>query len=77
MVVWATRPSRLAMAFGFGLKWDDFEEVVTRARQLNAFILRERHVNPNAGHPEIWIKDSDGYTVVIASPDGETPSDPS
>ena len=23
------------------------------------------------GHRELWIKDPDGYTVVIASPDGE------
>jgi hypothetical protein len=34
------------------------------------------NVNPNAGHLEIWIKDLAGYTVVIASPDGENASDP-
>jgi hypothetical protein len=27
--------------------------------------------NPNASHREIWIRDPDGYTVVLASPDGE------
>jgi len=29
------------------------------------------HRNPNAGHRELWIRDLDGYIVVIASPDGE------
>ena len=36
------------------------------------------HRNPSEGpggpaHRELWIKDPDGYTVVIASPDGEAP----
>jgi catechol 2,3-dioxygenase-like lactoylglutathione lyase family enzyme len=50
---------------------DDFQAVVARARQMNTSIVRDVHVNPNAGHNELWIKDLDGYTVVIASPDGE------
>jgi hypothetical protein len=29
------------------------------------------HRNPNADHRELWIRDPDGYTVVIASPDGD------
>jgi hypothetical protein len=51
---------------------DDFQDVVARARQLQASVVRDVHVNPNAGHNELWIKDLDGYTVVIASPDGKT-----
>jgi catechol 2,3-dioxygenase-like lactoylglutathione lyase family enzyme len=50
---------------------DDFDAAVERARQLEAPIVLDVHVNPNAGHREMWIKDLDGYTVVIASPDGE------
>lgn len=55
----------------------DFDGVVTRAKQLNAPIVLAPHRNPpggqgnGPGHREIWIKDPDGYTVVIASPDGE------
>ena len=51
---------------------DNFKEVVARARQLGPPIVHDVHVNPNAGHLELWIKDIDGYTVVIASPDGES-----
>lgn len=54
---------------------DDFREVVARARQLNAPVVRDVHVNPNAQHLELWIKDLDGYTVVVASPDGEAEFD--
>ena len=55
----------------------DFDHVVARATQLNAPIVRAPHRNPpegegnGPGHREIWIKDPDGYTVVVASPDGE------
>jgi predicted enzyme related to lactoylglutathione lyase len=55
----------------------DFDDVVARAAQLNAPIVRAPHRNPpegegnGPGHREIWIKDPDGYTVVVASTDGE------
>jgi predicted enzyme related to lactoylglutathione lyase/catechol 2,3-dioxygenase-like lactoylglutathione lyase family enzyme len=54
----------------------DFDGVVARADRLDAPIVLPPHRNPpegqrdSAGHREIWIKDPDGYTVVIASPDG-------
>jgi hypothetical protein len=51
---------------------DNFPDVVARARQLKARVVRDVHVNPNAQHLELWIQDLDGYTVVIASRDGET-----
>ncbi len=50
---------------------DDFDEAAARARSLHAQVIEEPHVNPAAGHSEIWIRDPDGYVVVIASPDGE------
>ena len=38
-------------------------------------VVRAPHRNPpegfGPGHREIWISDPDGYTVVVASPDGE------
>ena len=46
---------------------DDFDAAVARARGLAAAVLEEPHVNPNAGHREIWLRDPDGYVVVLAS----------
>src|SRR5579862_858338 len=52
----------------------DFDEVVDKARALDAQVLLDSHVNPRPGHREIWLRDPDGYVVVIASPDGEISS---
>jgi glyoxalase/bleomycin resistance protein/dioxygenase superfamily protein len=49
----------------------DFDSVVERARGLQAEIILEPHINPAPQHREIWLRDADGYVVVIASPDGE------
>jgi catechol 2,3-dioxygenase-like lactoylglutathione lyase family enzyme len=50
---------------------DDFDAAVDRARGLGAEIIQEPHINPGPRHREIWLRDSDGYVVVIASPDNE------
>ena len=50
----------------------DFDSAVDRARALNAEIVQEPHVNPRPQHREMWLRDPDGYVVVIASPDGES-----
>jgi catechol 2,3-dioxygenase-like lactoylglutathione lyase family enzyme len=50
---------------------DSFDASVSRARELGAEILEEPHVNPNAGHREIWIRDPDGYVVVVAGARGD------
>jgi len=55
----------------------DFDAVVERARAMGAPVVREPHRNPPTGHGngpahrEVWLRDLDGYTVAIASPDGE------
>ena len=55
----------------------NFDEVVASVDELKATIVRAPHRNPpkgqgnGPGHREIWVKDPDGYTVVVASPDGE------
>jgi catechol 2,3-dioxygenase-like lactoylglutathione lyase family enzyme len=59
---------------------DDFDDAVTRSRELNAGIVVDRHRNPPDGvggpnHWEIWLRDPDGYTVVLASPDGSADGD--
>ncbi len=50
---------------------DDFDSIVERARGLGAEIIEEPHVNLKPQHREIWLRDSDGYVVVVAGPDGE------
>ncbi len=50
---------------------DDFDAAVERARSLHAEVIEEPYVNPAPAHREMWIRDPDGYVVVIASPDGE------
>lgn len=50
---------------------DDFDAAVERARQLRAPVVEEPHVNPAPQHREMWLRDPDGYYVVLASRDGE------
>jgi hypothetical protein len=54
---------------------DDFEECMLRVAEMAATVLKPRHRNPPDGdggpnHWECWLRDLDGYTVVVASPDG-------
>lgn len=69
--------SKLAHGNGV-LLWfelDDFDAAVARAEHLQAQTILPRHRNPpdrdgGPNHWEIWLRDPDGYTVVLASPDG-------
>jgi hypothetical protein len=54
---------------------EDFDAAIYRAQELKADIIKPRHRNPAKGeggpnHWECWLLDPDGYTVVLASPDG-------
>jgi hypothetical protein len=49
---------------------DDFDSALVRAETLNAEVVKPRHLNPAPNHWECWLRDPDGYTVVLASPDG-------
>ncbi len=54
---------------------DDFDAIVERAVEMSVDILLPRHRNPldgNGGpnHWECWMRDPDGYTIVVASPYG-------
>ena len=51
---------------------DDFDSAVQRAHRLRAEVILEPHVNPAPQHREMWLRDPDGYVVVISSPDGES-----
>ncbi len=68
-----------ALAHGNGvLLWfevDDFDEAAARAGELKAEVVIPRHRNPRDGdggpnHWELWLRDPDGYTIVLSSPDG-------
>ena len=54
---------------------DDFDAAAARAQELQAEVVLPRHRNPPDGdggpnHWELWLRDPDGYAVVLASPDG-------
>lgn len=50
---------------------DAFDAAVDRITEANADILEAPKVNPNARHREIWLKDPDGYVVVVAGRYGD------
>jgi catechol 2,3-dioxygenase-like lactoylglutathione lyase family enzyme len=50
---------------------EDFTASVARARALPAEILEGPRVNPNANHREVWLRDRDGYVVVLAGAPGD------
>ena len=52
---------------------DDFDATMRRVDELKADIVMPRHRNPNALHWECWLRDPDGYVVVLASRDGSAP----
>jgi catechol 2,3-dioxygenase-like lactoylglutathione lyase family enzyme len=45
---------------------DDFDGAVAHIREAEAELVHDVHENPNAGHREIWLRDPDGYLVVLA-----------
>jgi catechol 2,3-dioxygenase-like lactoylglutathione lyase family enzyme len=68
-----------ARPYGNGvLLWfeiDDFDAAFARAAEMGVEVIKPRHRNPPFGgggpnHWECWLRDPDGYTVVLASPDG-------
>lgn len=50
---------------------DSFDEAMTRARALAVEILEGPRVNKNANHRECWMRDPDGYVVVLAGAYGD------
>jgi catechol 2,3-dioxygenase-like lactoylglutathione lyase family enzyme len=66
--------NRTAAPPGHGvLLWfmvEDFHATVERARNLGAEVVEDAHVNPAPNQWEIWLRDPDGYVVVIAGPTG-------
>jgi catechol 2,3-dioxygenase-like lactoylglutathione lyase family enzyme len=54
---------------------DDFDAALSRATEMAVEVVLPRHRNPpdcdgGPNHWEVWLRDPDGYVVVLASPDG-------
>jgi hypothetical protein len=45
---------------------DDLDAARARAQLAKVTIVTDVHVNPNAGHRELWLRDLDDYLVVLA-----------
>jgi catechol 2,3-dioxygenase-like lactoylglutathione lyase family enzyme len=50
---------------------DEFDAVLRRIREAGATVLDGPLVNPNAQHREVWLRDPNGYKVVVASRYGD------
>ncbi|MHB1085887.1 MAG: VOC family protein [Thiobacillus sp.] len=50
---------------------DEFDAAVKRAITFGAQILEQPKVNSNANHREVWLRDPNGYVVVLASAYGD------
>ncbi len=48
-----------------------FDADVDRIGATGAEVIEDVHVNPLAQHREIWLRDPDGYVVVLSSPYGD------
>jgi catechol 2,3-dioxygenase-like lactoylglutathione lyase family enzyme len=72
----SSRPYGNGVALWFEV--EDFDDAVRRAEALDTEVVQPPHRNPPDGpggpaHRELWLHDPDGYLVVLASPDGESP----
>ena len=59
---------------------EDIDAAISRAEELKAEVVMPRHRNPPDGeggpnHWEYWIRDPEGYVVVLSSPDGSAQSE--
>ena len=45
----------------------DFDKVVEAAKRLKARVDLPPYINPMSKHWEIWLRDPDGYRVVVAA----------
>lgn len=63
-----TGPDRFPCGHGV-LIWfqvADFDAASQRAERLKATIIQGPLVNPNSNLRELWIRDADGYVIVLA-----------
>ncbi|MGI9657821.1 MAG: VOC family protein [Gaiellaceae bacterium] len=63
--------SQLGNGVALWFRTDDFDAAVERIGDLDAEVVAGPLVNPNAHHDEIWIRDLDGYLVVVSDNFGD------
>ncbi len=61
----ALRPYGNGVLLWFEL--DDYEEAVNRAAGMQVDVVKPSHLSENQNW-EFWLRDPDGYTVVLTSP---------
>jgi len=61
-----TKP--LGNGFLMWFEVDDIDAAIDRVRDVGAPIVRGPELNPNAQQTELWVRDPDGYLVVLAGP---------
>jgi catechol 2,3-dioxygenase-like lactoylglutathione lyase family enzyme len=49
----------------------EFDAAVARLREAGADIADGPLVNPLAQHREVWVRDPDGYVIVLSTPYGD------
>jgi catechol 2,3-dioxygenase-like lactoylglutathione lyase family enzyme len=64
-------PAGMANGFALWYQTDEFDAALERARSVGAEIVDGPLVNPNAQHRELWLRDLDGYLVVLAGKRGD------
>lgn len=64
-------PDGTAKGFALWYQTDEFDAAVERAHAVGAEIVDGPLVNPNAQHRELWLRDLDGYLVVLAGARGD------
>ncbi len=64
----ADREKPLGNGFLLWFEVADFKATVEQVRATGASVVHDVHTNPNARQQEIWVRDPDGYLVVLAGP---------
>jgi len=52
---------------------DDLDAAVARAEEMNVEVVMPHYHHEGAFQWEIWLRDPNGYTVVLSMPDGRAP----
>lgn len=55
---------------------EDFDAAMSRIARHGADVLTGPLVNPNARHREVWLRDPNGYVVVVAGAHGDLGAQP-
>lgn len=50
---------------------NEFDAAIQRVIESGAQVLEQPKVNSNANHREVWLRDPNGYVVVLASAYGD------